>query len=58
MNVELAAQTLSYSVARSMEILRSNNVSSFSNSDPTITFIKNFNKAFDIFTQIIYLRGN
>lgn len=48
MNVKLAAQTLSYSVARSMEVLLQNRNSNFLNAGGTITFIKNFNKAFDI----------
>lgn len=51
MNVGLAAQTLSFSVARSMEILRDNNDPLFLNSGGTINFIKNFNKGFDIFNS-------
>lgn len=49
MNVRLAAQTLSYSVANSMEILMRNGDKTFYNASGTITFVKNFNKAFDIF---------
>lgn len=49
MNVQLAAQTLSYSVARSMQLLRDFGDPLFSNSSGTINFTKNFNKAFDIF---------
>lgn len=50
-NVKLAAQTLSYSVARSMEVLKDNDDPSFLNCDGTVTFVKNFNKAFDIFNS-------
>lgn len=42
MKVKLAAQTLSYSVARSMEVLLQNRNSNFLNADGTITFIKFF----------------
>lgn len=49
MNVRLAVQTLSFSVARSMEILMKNGEKNFLNAAGTITFTKNFNKAFDIF---------
>lgn len=51
MNVRLAAETLSFSVARSMEILQENSDPLFLNSSGTINFIKNFNKAFDIFNS-------
>lgn len=51
MNVKLAAQTLSFSVARSMEVLKLNGDPYFQNSNGTITFTKNFNKAFDIFNS-------
>lgn len=51
MNVQLAAQTISYSVARSMELLRDKGDPLFLNSSGTITFLKNFNKAFDIFNS-------
>lgn len=49
MNVKLAVQTLSFSVARSMEIMSQKSDPNFLNCGGTITFIKNFNKAFDIF---------
>lgn len=51
MNVKLAAQTLSFSVARSMEVLMQNGDPDFQNAGGTITFTKNFNKAFDIFNS-------
>lgn len=51
MNVRLAAETLSFSVARAMEILQENSDPLFLNSSGTINFIKNFNKAFDIFNS-------
>lgn len=49
MNVKIAAQTLSLSVAKSMEVLLRSGDRSFSNATGTIIFVKNFNKAFDIF---------
>lgn len=49
MNVRLAAETLSLSVANSMEYFQKKGDRSFVDSSGTITFIKNFNKAFDIF---------
>lgn len=51
MNVRLAAETLSFSVARAMEILQGNSDPLFLNSSGTINFIKNFNKVFDIFNS-------
>lgn len=51
MNVKIAAQTLSLSVAKSMELLLRNGDKSFSNAAGTINFVKNFNKAFDIFNS-------
>lgn len=49
MNVRIAAQTLSLSVAKSMELLLRSGDKTFSNASGTIIFTKNFNKAFDIF---------
>lgn len=49
MNVRIAAQTLSLSVAKSMELLVRNRNASFANAVGTIIFTKNFNKGFDIF---------
>lgn len=49
MNVRIAAQTLSFSVAKSMEFLFRNGDKSFLNAVGSIIFIKNFNKGFDIF---------
>ena len=49
MNVKIVAQTLSLSVAKSMEVLLRNGDQSYSNATGTINFVKNFNKAFDIF---------
>lgn len=51
MNVELAAQTFSYSVARSMETLKLNGDPLFSKSGGTINFAKNVNTIFDIFNS-------
>lgn len=51
MNVKLAAQTLSFSVANSMEMLLQHGDPFFHNAAGTITFVKNFNKAFDIFNS-------
>lgn len=51
MNVEICAQILSYSVARSMELLQNSGDSLFLDSGGTISFIKNFNKAFNIFNS-------
>lgn len=51
MNVKIAAQTLSFSVAKSMELLYRNGDQSFSNATGTIIFVKNFNKGFDIFNS-------
>lgn len=51
MNVKLAAQTLSLSVAKSMEFLHRSGDQSYSNAVGTIIFIKNFNKVFDIFNS-------
>lgn len=49
MNVRLAAETLSLCVANSMDFLRKQRDPSFIEATATITFIKNFNKAFDVF---------
>lgn len=49
MNVGLATQTLSASVADAMEFLRIHNFSQFEDSEPTIHFIQFFNDLFDIF---------
>lgn len=51
MNVKLAAQTFSLSVATSMETLLRNNDSNFRNAAGTIVFVRNFNKLFDIFNS-------
>lgn len=51
MNVRIAAQTISFSVARSMELLLRNGIVEFGNATGTIIFTKNFNKAFDIFNS-------
>lgn len=51
MNVKLAAQTFSLSVAKSMETSLRNNDSTFRNAAGTIVFVKNFNKLFDIFNS-------
>lgn len=51
MNVKIAAQTLSFSVAKSMELLLRSEDKSFSNAAGTIIFTKNVNKAFDIFNS-------
>lgn len=49
MNVKIAAQTLSNSVALAMEIFLKANDRLFLGSAETITFTKNFNQIFDIF---------
>lgn len=48
MNVGLAAQTLSESVAKALEFTRSLQLPQFEGSEETETFCRNFNKAFDI----------
>lgn len=48
MNVRLAAETLSNSVADSMESLRNKGINDFSDSSPTIRFIRFIDKGFDI----------
>lgn len=49
MNVRLAVQTLSESVANSIMFFRDQKLSEFENSDATIEFIKIVNSLFDIF---------
>lgn len=51
MNVKLAAQTFSLSVAKSMEALFRSNDLNFRNAVGTIVFVKNINKIFDIFNS-------
>lgn len=51
MNVKLAAQTFSLSVAKSMEVLLRNKDANFRNAAGTIVFVKNVNKIFDIFNS-------
>lgn len=51
MNVRLAAQTLSLSVAQSMEALLRSGDLNFRNAVGTIIFVKNVNKMFDIFNS-------
>lgn len=51
MNVKIAAQTLSFSVANSMELLLKSGANLFARATGTIIFTKNFNKAFDIFNS-------
>lgn len=48
MNVKLAAQTISRSVADVLEQLQNDNYSEFQNAQPTIDFLRNFNDVFDI----------
>lgn len=48
MNVRVAAETLSDSVANSMEYLMQAGYEEFTNASPTITFIRHINKIFDI----------
>lgn len=58
MDVRLAAQTLSDSVANSMEHLMGEGVRSFQNCEGTIEFIRIMNKVFDIFNSKKEKRGN
>lgn len=51
MKVKLATQTLSNSVAKAIELLRKLGYESFSNSQPTESFITLFNDLFDIFNS-------
>lgn len=48
MNVELAAQTISNSVADSIEQLCSDGYEDFKNADATVEFLRKFNNVFDI----------
>lgn len=48
MNVRIASQTLSDSVANSMECLMNQGYTDFSGSSPTIKYIRHINKCFDI----------
>lgn len=48
MKVKFAAQVLSASVADSLQYLNDNKIDGFSESEPTIKFIRMFNKVFDI----------
>lgn len=51
MNVSLAAQTLSKSVADSMEYLRRQGIRSFQDCEGTVKFIRTANSLFDIFNS-------
>lgn len=51
MNVRLAVQTLSESVASSIEFLMEKNVPEFQGARPTIDFIRRMNTLFDIFNS-------
>lgn len=48
MNVALAAQTISNSVANTLEQLRKDGYEEFQNSEATSEYLRNFNDAFDI----------
>lgn len=48
MNVPLAAQTLSNSVANAMTYLKNKGIDQFKNAEGTIEFIKNIDKLFDV----------
>lgn len=51
MNVRVAAETLSDSVADTMEYLMNGKHPKFINAAPTIRFIRYFNKMFDVFNS-------
>ena len=51
MNVRLAAQMFSESVADAIEILGKNDVEGFQNSESTVNFIRVLNRIFDIFNS-------
>lgn len=58
MDVRLAAQTLSDSVANAMEHLMGEGVRSFQHCEGTIEFIRTMNKVFDIFNSKKKKKGN
>lgn len=49
MNVKLAAETISRSVADALDQLRSDDYAEFKESGPTAEFLRKFNDAFDVF---------
>lgn len=51
MNVKVAVQTISNSVAESIDKLAACGVEQFSNTDGTVEFLKNFDKLFNIFNS-------
>lgn len=51
MNVRIAAQTFSLSVANSIEFLMNKNVPEFQGAEPTIKFIRRMDKLFNIFNS-------
>lgn len=58
MKVSLATETLSNSVAESIEKLAVAGVDQFENSEGTVEFIKRVNKSFDIFNSDQYTENN
>lgn len=58
MNVSLATQTLSSSVAKSMRSLMERNYSAFGNAAATIEFIERMNKLFDVLNSDIQRPDN
>ena len=55
MNVRLAAQTLSESVADAIDFCADNEIPGFEDSIATTKFIRYFNRLFDIFNEISLL---
>lgn len=51
MNVKLAAQTLSESVASAIEFCQVSDINGFNDCEPTINFIRTFNRLFDVFNS-------
>lgn len=58
MKVNLAAQTISASVAQSIKILAQNDFPQFANSEGTVDFFCRFNNTFDIFNADKEVEGN
>lgn len=55
MKVHLAAQTLSDSVASSLDLAREQNVSEFQNSEATSSFLRVINELFDLLNSSSHL---
>lgn len=58
MNVRLASETFSESVASSLQFLMEQNIPEFQGAQPTIDFVRRMDKLFDIFNSTLVNDNN